>query len=515
MDNPQARVSRIHSLKTRMCLGTILLLALTLASISYSLIIHEKRILTNEIERAVTLQSRNIALSSEKALLRSDPEFELCPLVKRIIDKSSNVLSVVITDSRGITQGATELQSIGKEFKYNLRNYEDVKSEFVGSDETLYQNNHSYFLIVPVRSQNKDIGKVHFTYSKSEFHRSIRHAITITLICSAVVFLLGISLSLLLFRQLSRPIDILLRGVHNFGAGDLDSRIELTTKNELSILASSFNDMASRILKAQKELVIKERIQRELEIASDIQSTLIPEHIYEPEGYQIGHHYKSATEVGGDYLDVIPIDNSRLALVMADVSGKGVPGLVVMAMVKILAQEFVSKLAPIDVIRRLNELLRKTIQKNMFVTFFVGVLNTDRQEFTFSNAGHNPLLIYRQSDRSSRFLKLKGPPLGIFPDDVLSGKLRDYSVILESGDLVLQYTDGLNESMNQMGVLFNYERILHICTDYAELGARSVVSKLVEAESEFRMDHPQTDDITILGLSSCVQKSVRKQEMEV
>ena len=505
-----------HSLKTQMVFGTMLLLGITIGSISYSLIIHEKMILKNEIERSVALHGKNIAMSSAKALLRPDPEFELYPLIDQIIKRSTQVVSVMVTDSEGLIQGHHILQKIGKPYREDLIGYQPVTVGEDGEGGSLYQKYDSYYFVTPVRSLDKEIGKVYLVYSKEEFHRSINRAIMITLICASAAFVLGITLSLIGFRMISRPLDILIAGTRSFGEGNLDERIEVRTKNELRLLAESFNEMATKISAAQTELITKERMARELEIAREIQSTLLPKNVSAPPGFEIGHYYRSATEVGGDYLDVIPIDESKTVLVMADVSGKGVPGLVVMGMVKIMVQEFATKgLSPKTVINRLNSSLAKTTKDNMFVTFFYGIFDRDNSELLFSNAGHNPLVIYSHSTGASRFLKMSGMPLGIMPEKYFSERLMEYRCRLEPGDLVLQYTDGLNESRNETGERFKFERILGISDRQAGYGAKKLVSTLIETEQEFRGPMPQADDITLLALSATVRQPSNKEQTGV
>ncbi|NIM21959.1 MAG: SpoIIE family protein phosphatase [Candidatus Latescibacteria bacterium] len=491
-------------------------MGITVASISYLLIIHEKKILKNEIERSVVLQGKNIALSSTKALLRPDPEFELYPLLSQLTNRSSDIVSVVITDANGIIQGDNTLQNIGTPHRLKIKGFQPVRSVHLGPGDKLYQNDQYYFFTTPVKSLDIPVGKVHLLYSKEEFHYSITRAITITLICALAALLLGIVFSLLLFQRISRPLDILMRGVREFGEGNLEAEIHIKAKNELRMLASSFNEMASKIAAAQRELVIKERMERELEIAREIQSTLLPKKIREPSGFEIGHYYQSAYEVGGDYMDVIPIDDDRTALVMADVSGKGVPGLVVMAMVKIMVQEFALKgLAPTEVIQRLNESLVNTTKQNMFVTLLFAIFDESNSELACSNAGHNPLLIYEHSIGTCRLVKMKGLPLGILADATFERQLTQYRAYLKPGDLILGYTDGLNESKNETGAQFTFERILRICKYYARDGAKALVSKLVEAEANFRKSSPQTDDITLLALSAEMKMPSRRISMEV
>jgi serine phosphatase RsbU (regulator of sigma subunit) len=499
---------RFQSLRTQMCLGTILLLGITVGSISYSLILHERNILKNEIERSVILQGRNIALSGEKALLRPDPEFELFPLINKLIQENENIISAVVTDSEGIIQGSNELQDIGKRHRLAHLDASQVESDHLGKEDLLYEDNEYYLFVTPVKGLDLNIGMIYLRYSKESFQLSIIRAVVITLVLAAIVLALGIALSLLLFRHISHPLDILMQGVRKFGEGNLDTKIDITSRNELRLLATSFNEMAQKISSAQSELIAKERLEKELEIAREIQSTLLPRSVKDPNGFEIGHYYQSASEVGGDYLDVIPLNDDKVALVMADVSGKGIPGLVVMAMVKIMVQEFASKgFSPKEVLLRMNSSLSKTIRRNMFVTFFFAVFDIKRSDIVYANAGHNPILLYESEKRKSRFFKMHGLPLGILPEETFAKYLTEYRTAINPGDLLLEYTDGLNEATDKSGSQFRFEGIEKICDEYADKGAKTLVSKLVEAERQFRGSSHQNDDIALLAISSLINKT--------
>ncbi|MCK5407068.1 MAG: PP2C family protein-serine/threonine phosphatase, partial [Candidatus Krumholzibacteria bacterium] len=319
---------------------------------------------------------------------------------------------------------------------------------------------------------------------------------------SALSLLLGLVLALFFFRRISQPMNVLMAGVNTMAKGNLDVNINMPVKNEFRVLAQAFNEMSFRIAAAQKEHIVKERMDRELEIARDVQHTLLPVEVYTPPGFQIGHHYASATEVGGDYLDVIRVGESKVGLVMADVSGKGVPGLVIMAMVKIMVQNLVAKgTPPKEIVRKLNSALLGNIRRNMFVTFFVAILDSESGSVVFSNAGHNPAVIFNHETLRARFFKMEGPPMGTFPDHVFAEHLHEYRIDLDSGDMLLQYTDGLNESMNENGEQFTLDRILNIVDEHACEGAESLVGRLVRAEAAFRGSAPQSDDLTLLALS--------------
>ncbi len=505
MNDNGRRFNALFSLKTQLVLGAVVLLALTAGSISYSLLVHQKRILEREIEKTIVYQGRNIALGSQTALLRSDPEFELFPRVKRILSRSESITSVVITDSEGLIQGDEDLTNLSTHYNMDLSNHTSRQSSLLVEGELLYDASDSFFFRTPVKSLGKEIGHVHLRYSKIDLQLSTQRAITITLFCGAIAFSLGIVLALLLFRRISRPIDDLVRGAERIGSGDLDTRVTVHTRNEFGVLANSINEMAASISKAQTELVTKERMAKELEIARDIQSTLVPSESFKTEGFEISFYYKPALEVSGDYVDAFCIDERNIAMIMGDVSGKGVPGLVVMAMLKVMVRDLIYQgLSPKEVVRKLNISLAENLKPKMFVTLFIAYLNLDTSELTYSNAGHNPLMIYSSRDRKCTLHKLDGPPLGVFPDGPFSSLLSEYRLVIEPGDLAFQYTDGLSESANVDDEQFGLDNIQQFCERFAEHGAMACVQQAIVSEEAFRGGAPQQDDITLLALS-CAQ----------
>jgi sigma-B regulation protein RsbU (phosphoserine phosphatase) len=432
------------------------------------------------------------------------------------MDDNDRIVSISVVDAESITQGHKDLVEISKPYVADSSKREWVTNSHLRSDERFYESENSYLLSTPVMGSGKPVGTVHLEYSKEDLYADIARAFRLTLSIAAAVLVLAILVSVANFDRISRPLRLMMEGVERLGGGNLETRIDMPTRNEFSVLAASFNDMSTRIAAAQKDLIAKERVDRELEIAADIQQALIPAGVRPPPGYEIGHFYQAANEVGGDYLDIIPIDPSRIGFVMADVSGKGIPGLVVMAMVKILVQEFVvSGTSPAQIVRRLNQTLQGNIKSNMFVTFFVAILDIRTGRLTFSNAGHNPLLIYNSEANNARFFRMEGMPLGVFDGGVFDTSIKDYQIELQPGDVVLQYTDGLNESRNEAGKFFSTQRILDIAGSHGHRGANEMVRRLVAEETQFRGGTEQFDDITLLTIGSSISVPARQGGVEV
>jgi serine phosphatase RsbU (regulator of sigma subunit) len=511
MDTPMTdrRVHPLRSLRTQLLGGAVILLCLSVAAVGYFLILHQEHILTDEMQKTIILQGRNIAQSAEKSLLHADPEFELYPLVTRLIEDNRRITSITIVDANGRIQGNEDLVMISKSFTPDLAPYAPAAAAFLRPDESLFQNSDEYLLATPVVSTDRAVGTVYLTYSKADLHAGVRAALRLTLSISLGVLLLGIAGSFVFFRHISRPLRAMLDGVRRVGEGDLESRISMPTRNEFSILADAFNDMSHRIAVSQRELIAKERMDHELELAREIQQSLLPGAVSAPAGFEVGHYYRSANEVGGDYVDLVPAGADRIALAMADVSGKGVPGLVVMAMVKTLLQELVrASTPPVDVVRGLNRALQGSIHNNMFVTFFIAILDGRTGRVTMSNAGHNAALFFDGASGACRALKMAGPPLGLFAPEAFDGLVETHELEMRPGDTILQYTDGLNESPGAAGTQFGVERIVRTIERRSRSGATALVDALVEEEARFRGDNDQFDDITLLALRAHARSGV-------
>ena len=182
------------------------------------------------------------------------------------------------------------------------------------------------------------------------------------------------------------------------------------------------------------------------------------------------------------------------------------------ARLKIMVHDLLRKgMDPRNVMRELNTSLAVNVRKNMFVTMFLGVLDLPSRELVFSNAAHNPLILYEHGSQSCKPLQISGRPLALFPDDVFCERLVEHRLRLHDGDLFFLYTDGLNESQdgdkNQLG----HERIADVCREHAEAGATDLIKRMVKAERAFRGDGQQSDDLSLLAVrSTAVKQSMAK-----
>jgi serine phosphatase RsbU (regulator of sigma subunit) len=491
------------SLKLQITILVILLIAGLDAMFSWTVITNEKAMLMEETLEKVVLEGRNLALSSVKPLLHEDPEFELHPLVVRAQETEKEIVSIAVVDRAGMVKGHRNVLSIDRPY-VPVAGLRPVAGEgLAAAGEEIRENEHLIEVRIPVVDQGEPIGFVYIGYSKAEVLDAIADIRARMFRIGILALGVGGLISLLLALHITRPVRVLTKGAEAIGRGRLDTRLNVASIRELQTLARTFNGMAQSLEDNQKVLVEQERIRRDLEIAHEIQATLLPERLPSLKNYEIDAYYHPASEVGGDYFDLVPIDDDHLVIVVGDVAGKGVPGLVVMAMVRILVRALAqSHEEPAGLLRHLNVLFRKDIKRNMFITLSCGLLDVRDGNLIFANAGHMPPIIFRAAGRTAEALPTKAKPIGIFPDEIFCRGLEEHRIVLRPGDCILQYTDGLSEMRDAGGAEYGIDRVMKVVSLEAAGGARHLVSELRKSLGVFRGMAPQGDDLTIVAVNA-------------
>jgi serine phosphatase RsbU (regulator of sigma subunit) len=298
---------------------------------------------------------------------------------------------------------------------------------------------------------------------------------------------------------ITSAVKALHQGTRQIAKGDFDIQIDIPNEDELGDLAVSFNEMAAAVKKGQEEAIERERLERELETAREIQEKLLPHEMPVVSGFEITGTSLPSQQVGGDYFDFLDIGDGQLGIAIADVSGKGIPAALLMANLQasLHAQVFQpGKVA--DVAYRINNLLYRSTDAHMFVTFFYGILDKKRSIFTSTNAGHNQPLLFRADGRIER-LGEGGLILGFQPDVPYDQQ----TVAIRPGEVIVLYTDGITEAADPGSEmiaddLFGVERLVDIVQANLNNSAREIQSAILEAIAEHTHNAPQYDDITLV-----------------
>lgn len=242
-------------------------------------------------------------------------------------------------------------------------------------------------------------------------------------------------------------------------------------------------------------------LQHDLDIAKEIQHAILPK-IFPPfperKDFELYAFMEAAKSIGGDFYDFFLIDDEHLGLVIADVSDKGIPAAIYMAVSRtIIRASAIKGISTSECLEYSNQLLFKESMNSMFVTVFYGILNTSSGAFTYSNAGHNPPYILRNNG-SIEMLEITGDIVMGIMDDI---QYKTKSVQLNQGDGLFLYTDGVTEANNVEDELFGEDRLEQVLTDLENLTPKEIVNKVVIALDEFTGELPQADDTTMLALT--------------
>ena len=322
---------------------------------------------------------------------------------------------------------------------------------------------------------------------------------------AALTFLVGIMLSVIAGNLaswwLTKPMNRLIAGMTDICSGNLDHKIPIESDDEFGRLSRNFNEMAEKLKKYIQDLTEttkeKERLNRELEIAAELQKAMLPHYSIDVAEVDLAGMSLPARTVGGDYFDYMNKDGNNIGFVIADATGKGLHSSIFMtnskSIFKVMTTEETS---PAKVIRRTNDEVVNNIDPSatMFVTMFYGIYDIKNKSFKYSNAGHNPPIFI---DGNTMDIKLLGPhgyPIGIYDKQ----EYGEDEIKMKSGDVLVLYTDGVVEAINASGDMFGMKRLQQVCLDSIKLSSQEIVDSIKDKVFEFAENEAQFDDLTLL-----------------
>jgi sigma-B regulation protein RsbU (phosphoserine phosphatase) len=249
------------------------------------------------------------------------------------------------------------------------------------------------------------------------------------------------------------------------------------------------------------EAAEKKRLDQDLAVAHEIQRILLPNSAPELAGYQIAGVNIPARQVSGDYYDYIPIDSQHCGVAIADVSGKGVPASLIMAMCRsVLRSQAPGQLSPAQVLHEVNSQLFPDIKEDMFISMAYVILDRESNSARLCRAGHDAPLLYRAKDRSVSRINPPGMALGIDSGSVFNRVTTDFAVTLEPDDCLILYTDGITEALDTHGDEFGLPKMIESILASANDGAAGIITRLTDDLRAFIGPHPQNDDITLIAI---------------
>jgi serine phosphatase RsbU (regulator of sigma subunit) len=316
-----------------------------------------------------------------------------------------------------------------------------------------------------------------------------------------VIEVSAIFVGLVLARSITGSVHALSQGTEHVRQGDFGYKVQVRSRDQLGELADSFNLMTGSIQDLLHQSAEKERLEEELRIARTIQMSLLPKDRVSVPGLSIAALCLPANEVGGDYYDFIPLSDGRLALLIADVSGKGTSAALYMAELKGLSLSL-SRVydSPRMLLIEANKILAANLDSRSFITMVYAVIDVKQKKMTYARAGHNPILQLSPNGERARVQVLAPEGMGLALDRGFQFEkiLEEQSIPLVPGDFFLFFTDGVTEAMNQRSELFGDDRLRGIMEENADLSMEELREKMVDEVFNFAGGAVQHDDMTMV-----------------
>jgi serine phosphatase RsbU (regulator of sigma subunit) len=417
---------------------------------------------------------------------------------QRDIGPTSDILQITVVDPTG---GAGSVQAVDgtgeKGISISTRHKDPTGVEIGdGRDKGSDQEVRLYRMEKNGLDFNVILSLARINQARSALRSSI-------LLPVMVSILAGIGIAVWIGTLITNPIKHLMSDMNQVSNGNLDHKTVSHSSDEVGQLAATFGRMTEALRAAHDQEIESKALEHDLAIASEIQSNLVPKRMLKVPGYDISAYYRPSKEVGGDYYDFIEIDEENEGFIVADVSGKGVPGSLVMTMARAFIRmeaERSRNTSPADTLSKANRMLAKDIKKGMFVTALYCILNKRTNELRVASAGHNPLVVWRAATNQVQLVNPNGIALGFDKGPVFERTVKDEVIVLGHGDRIVAFTDGTVEAMNAKNQEFGDERFYTLIRDLAPRDSNQMLNLLIQELDEHKGSAPQSDDITIVTL---------------
>ncbi len=314
---------------------------------------------------------------------------------------------------------------------------------------------------------------------------------SLLLIVIVLAFVIGFSLS----KTITGAVHGLYEGTLRIARGDFGYRIPVTGTDQLAELGYSFNNMTTQLESLVQVAKEKERLQSELEIASEVQNQLFPRSAPKLRTFELIGVCEPASMVSGDYYDYLLLPNGNLAVALGDVAGKGISAALLMASIQSIMRTLLA--GPVHpstsaVVAQLNRQLYASTAPEKYATFFFGIYDEESRTLTYTNAGHLPPLLMRNGEVI--LLEVTGTVVGAFP----VADYEEQSIRIERGDVLIAYTDGITEPENEYGEEFGADRLAEVVSRHQASAPREIVSRIMEAVGLWSASPALPDDMTLV-----------------
>ena len=378
------------------------------------------------------------------------------------------------------------------------------KSDFIKVGQASSLMNKGWVYYAPLPSNGWSIG---IFFPGEELFADMRKLNRTIIVIATIGLVLLLTVTVVITRKITSPIGQLADITQKIGSGNFQTVLPAVQgDDEIGRLTKSFDMMQKQLAEYMANLehttAAKEKIESELRIAHDIQMSIIPK-LFPPfpdrKEFDIYGILESAKSVGGDLYDFFLMDSVHLCVALGDVSGKGVPASLFMAITRtLLRAKALTVKMPQEIISGMNDDLCKDNDMSMFVTFFIGILDINTGRLTYSNGGHNKPYITKKDGTLKILEEIHGLPLGVAECEYTSSE-----IMMSPGEKLVIYTDGVTEATSTNTELYNEERLEKVLSKTSKENPKAIIGELMVDIRKFTLGAEQSDDITVLIIEYC------------
>jgi len=494
------------AIRVRFAIISTLLISLISAGTYFFALHYQKRTLTKQYINNYILLLRNFASNNADYIL-DERNLLVEEQIYKLIEEDSSIVRLTVIDRNGVIFADKYVPNIRKLYKSPAGIIPLIEQEYLVKEYEDSEFGSCIYLSIPIRMADSFVGKVFLAIKKESLDSMVvfklnKLKMAIYMFIFWIFGIVGISFMGNIFITPIRRITEELNRVSKEGLG---GGFHFAGAGEFAEISTAFNRMMKEIKRSEVKLTDQARLKREMQLAQSIQQSLLPKNVPETEGFEISAKYSAAMEVGGDYYDFFYVDDNALGIAVGDVSGKGMGGAFLMSIVRTaLRLEARGQRNASEVLKHLNATLDGEFKKGMYITIFFIILSSKKREINYASAGHTPMILYRAETDQIYKLNPKGFPIGLNLGDgkYFRKSVRNEKISLNKGDLLLVYTDGITEAMNQSREEFSDYRLLEVIRNYNYLSTNDFGEKLLEELKNFTQGYPQSDDITFVVIKN-------------
>ena len=490
------------SIKLKFSILISIFIIFLVSVLTYFSISRQERSLLESTDKRIKNSLINAGDTIKEGLISSD-DLLIASTITKMKNRDEDIINSYILDKNGNLIYHSDKAIMNDVLTLGIiKKYNDPinKSALDSKDFIKIKQKDFYLYAYPLFDNNIRMGTILVQFNFNKILKDIQLSARKFLIISFIILMIFIFVTYFFTSFLLKPLKLLAEGAILIGKGNLDHKIIITQKDELGELALGFNKMTNELKVSRQKIIDKELMEKDLEIASEIQQFLIPKEIPIIEKISFDAFYKPARFVGGDYFDVLEIGKDKYGIIIIDVSGKGSGAAIIMAVISfIFHSEAMKTYDTSELMYQLNNKLIDRIPLGRFATGIYLIYDAKQEVIQFTNAGHSNLIYYQNShEKVMEIDKAAALPIGIAKDV----KYERFAFKLSKNDAILLSTDGIYEAMDENRNEFTLEEVKKYFFNISKQSndPNFINKEIISAIQKFVGQAKQHDDMTLITI---------------